>query len=409
MGNTHETHHAAPGLRARISAGVNWFIPSHVRGGDLGVLRCARLVVAFAWALIALAIIYAAIFLSMNSMISAAALSTAIGVALVSLHIMRRTGSSFAAGNLLTAAFFGVLTFLACRLGGAVAFTLPWYAAVPVVALSTTGRRSALAWLAITALSVAAFYVVDCRGYSFPNDLPPHHYELFRLLGGIGLTVLMLALALLYEAARNQTLVELNRVKDSLLQERDFSDAAIASLPGIFYLFDSVGKFLRWNENFEQVSGYSSEELSKMQPLDFFRGQDREAIEQSVADILAKGQATAEACFITEDGTAIPHSFSGKRVSIDGKLHLVGMGIDITDRREAEATLREAKEQADASARRAEQTLADMERMNAVMMGREQRVLEMKHEVNDLLAQLGEARKYEHVKLPLDSQVGQQS
>ncbi len=52
---------------------------------------------------------------------------------------------------------------------------------------------------------------------------------------------------------------------------------------------------------------------------------------------------------------------------------------------------------ADSSARRAQQALADMERMNAVMMGREQRVLEMKQEVNDLLDQLGQARRYEHV------------
>lgn len=38
-----------------------------------------------------------------------------------------------------------------------------------------------------------------------------------------------------------------------------------------------------------------------------------------------------------------------------------------------------------------------MERMNKVMMGRELRGLEVKQEVNDLLVELGQARRYEHV------------
>ena len=41
--------------------------------------------------------------------------------------------------------------------------------------------------------------------------------------------------------------------------------------------------------------------------------------------------------------------------------------------------------------------MADIERMNAVMMGREERVLGMKREVKELLDQLGRERKYQRV------------
>jgi len=193
-------------LLAAFPAGIDWFIPPRVRGGDADLLRRARLVVTFGCTLISLAVIYAAIFFSMSSPIGAAALATGAGVGVASLCVMRRSGSCFAVGNLITAAFFGTLTALTCRLGGHGSLALPWYAAVSVVALSTAGRRSAVFWLALTISFLAVLYALDYSGYSFPNDLAPRHYELLCLLSWTGLIVLMLGLALLYETAKDQML-----------------------------------------------------------------------------------------------------------------------------------------------------------------------------------------------------------
>jgi len=325
-----------------LFAGIDWLIPARARGGDADMFHRARLVVTFCSTLILAAIIYSAVLFSMNSAIGGAALDVGVGGGVCVLWVMRRTGSCFAAGNLLAASFFAVLTALACRLGGLGAPSLFWYAAVPVTALSTAGRRSAAFWLAVTLSSLVAFYALDFRGYSFPNDLAPHYIKLLDLLGSIGLIVLMLGLTRLYETAKKQTLAELKSKEDCLLQEKGFSNSAIASLPGIFYLFDNEGRLVRWNENFERVSGYSAKELATMRPLDFFRGRDREAIEQSVEDVFAQGQASQEACLVSKHGTAIPHVFSGKRIMIGGRPHLVGMGFDITDRKRAEEQLRES-------------------------------------------------------------------
>lgn len=232
MSNARETHHPGHAFRSRISAGIDRFIPAHVSDGDPDALRRARLVVVYGLTLIAAAIIYAVILLAMNSAISAISLALAIGVTLVALQVMRWTGSSFAAGNLLTAAFFGVLTAIACRLGGHGALELPWYAAVPVVALSTAGRRSAILWLAVTASSLTAFYVLDYSGYYFPNDLAPHHYELLCLLAWIGLIVLMLGLALMYEMAKE-------RMVNRLAQQRDFLNTVVESLANPFLVIDA--------------------------------------------------------------------------------------------------------------------------------------------------------------------------
>src|SRR3989304_10026975 len=119
-----------------------------------------------------------------------------------------------------------------------------------------------------------------------------------------------------------------------LLKEKNFSDTAIDSLPGIFYLFDNQGRFLRWNENFEKFSGYSAEEISNMNPLDFFVGEDRKLIEQKIQEIFAKGRSTAEADFVSKYGHKTPYLFTGTRVTFDQTQCLLGMGISIAERKQ---------------------------------------------------------------------------
>ena len=57
----------------------------------------------------------------------------------------------------------------------------------------------------------------------------------------------------------------------ALLSELRLSRAIIDSAPGVFYLFDASGRFLRWNRNLERVSEYDAEAVARMHPLDFWR------------------------------------------------------------------------------------------------------------------------------------------
>jgi PAS domain S-box-containing protein len=65
------------------------------------------------------------------------------------------------------------------------------------------------------------------------------------------------------------------RAEDAILQEKNFTKAALDSMPGLFYLIDDKGRFLRWNKNFEMVSGYSSEEVSRLAATDVFSQSDK--------------------------------------------------------------------------------------------------------------------------------------
>ncbi len=130
------------------------------------------------------------------------------------------------------------------------------------------------------------------------------------------------------------------RFEENMRREKTFSDMAINSMPGIFYLFDQQGKFLRWNQNLEVVSGYSSSEIATMSPLDFFGIQDKEPIANAIRTVFTEGQVRIEAKFLTRDGRKIPYNFLAMRMIVDGKPILIGSGIDMSGRKEAEDTQR---------------------------------------------------------------------
>ncbi len=124
-------------------------------------------------------------------------------------------------------------------------------------------------------------------------------------------------------------------------RELSFSQAMIESMPGILYFYDANGQFLRWNRNFETVSGYSGDEVARMHPLEFFAAEDQDLLERSIAEVLLQGEATVEADFLSRDGRGTPYFFTGRGVDFDGARCLVGVGIDITERKHAENALRE--------------------------------------------------------------------
>jgi PAS domain S-box-containing protein len=145
-----------------------------------------------------------------------------------------------------------------------------------------------------------------------------------------------------YLVRQPQKLNSLVRKKTvQFVSEKNLSEYIINALPGIFYFYDKTGKFIRWNKNFEIVSGYSSEEIKNMHPLDFFEGPETMLLEEKINQVFAVGQADMTAHFCTKHKKKIPYYFNGRKVIYNHVEYLIGMGIDISDRLEAENKLRE--------------------------------------------------------------------
>ncbi len=137
-----------------------------------------------------------------------------------------------------------------------------------------------------------------------------------------------------------RNITERRRAEENLLSEKEFSESSINSLPGVFYLFDKNGKFLRWNHNLEKVSGYSPREITAMHPLDFFNSDEKRIVETAIKRVFAKGNDSVEANLVGKSGRRIPYYFIGRRMLIDKEPYLIGSGVDISGLIQVEKNLR---------------------------------------------------------------------
>ena len=138
---------------------------------------------------------------------------------------------------------------------------------------------------------------------------------------------------------------ERKRAQENLVKEIAFSDTAINSLPGVFYLFKEDGKFLRWNRNFTEVTGYSPEEFAQLSPLDLFEGDEKQLITDRIGQVFKTGSSDAEASLLCKNGKKIPYYLTGFRMVINNVPYLIGAGIDIAERKQAEDALKRRTEE----------------------------------------------------------------
>lgn len=126
------------------------------------------------------------------------------------------------------------------------------------------------------------------------------------------------------------------------------------AVEGIFQT-TAQGRHLRANLAYVRMFGYSSEEeliaeISDVgrqmyaKPIDFFTSKDRTRIGDRIRECFEEGETATEAELLIKDGSTIPYFFTGKRVVLDNKVHLLGVGIDISERKKAEQTISEREE-----------------------------------------------------------------
>jgi PAS domain S-box-containing protein len=124
--------------------------------------------------------------------------------------------------------------------------------------------------------------------------------------------------------------------EERLRAERYFEEKIMDSMPGIFYLFDRQGEFLKWNKNLEEVTGRGHDEIARTDPSEFIHEEDLAAVERAFEEVFVHGEVNVEARLLAKDGRAIPFLLKGRLIEIDGRPYLIGGGVDVSERKRGE-------------------------------------------------------------------------
>ncbi|MBX3300994.1 MAG: PAS domain S-box protein [Nitrospira sp.] len=140
---------------------------------------------------------------------------------------------------------------------------------------------------------------------------------------------------------RRQETDRLNEAGVTSVEEHQFVDSVMESMPGNFFVMDDHGRLVRWNHNLERVYGFSAQELSGMDGAERLTPKDRAKHETMIKACLLTGSAVCAYEGRTKDGQRIPFQTRAVRTRIGNGIYIVCVESDMSEQRRTEDQLRQ--------------------------------------------------------------------
>ena len=151
-------------------------------------------------------------------------------------------------------------------------------------------------------------------------------------------------------------------IEKRIINEKELSDSIINSLPGIFFLFDKTGRYIRWNKNFETITGYGPEEIKDMQPMDFYPAEQKALVKKRIQDVLREKMPMAEFSLLTKNQHKIAFYYNSVAIQYEGQACIMGMGFEATERKKIEQELMVSNTNLELKATELKGSYAELER-----------------------------------------------
>ena len=128
------------------------------------------------------------------------------------------------------------------------------------------------------------------------------------------------------------------------LKEQLFNKALLDSIPGIFYLYTYPElRMVTWNKQHETLFGFMPEEMEGRHVLEWHLPDNHNAVLNSLDGFMDTGQARIETNILAKDGHSIPFLLTAVKFENQGQNYLIGVGIEISERKQAEQAVRDSE------------------------------------------------------------------
>ncbi|MAL16924.1 MAG: hypothetical protein CL670_07700 [Balneola sp.] len=125
-------------------------------------------------------------------------------------------------------------------------------------------------------------------------------------------------------------------IQQQLVDEKEFTESAISSLPTAFFVFNLKGEMIRWNQMLEEDLGYSREEIEQTNVIELVYPDDRPILQNIMSGELVGNKLSVEARCITKDGGIVHYLLKGTSFEQNNERYIVGGGLNRSDFKEIE-------------------------------------------------------------------------
>jgi PAS domain S-box-containing protein len=146
-----------------------------------------------------------------------------------------------------------------------------------------------------------------------------------------------------YILAVNRDISERKKIENDLRRSETLYKTLVSKLPDYVFIV-SEGKIVYINDTITKDFGYTLNEITQMQPLDFISDRYRTLVAENIVRRMKGEDIPAyEVELLTREGSYRPIIFNGALIDYNEKPSILGVGTDITVRKNIETALLESE------------------------------------------------------------------